>query len=204
MQTKRKFEQRVLIKNILSTYKKANTGDILAGSFYTEAYNFAIQMSNKYGIEVEKVAGIIAVLSPGTKWEQNKKDTESFLRGKRTGLTTYGQFIEKAVRVIECEDINQIFDIVFNKQGQKTSSFYLNILQDQQAVTIDRHAYRIAVGDTGSGGVRLTPNQYNTIASAYIEAAKKIRIPAPELQAITWNVFKRTNDRGNFIETAPF
>ena len=190
-----------MVRNICKAYKLAEYCDIQAGNFYTEAYSFAVELANKYAVDVEKVAGIIAVLSPGTAWDVNKRDAAAFLAGKRTGFSTYSQFIQKAVQILHAENNDQIFDIVFGKQGQKTASFYLNILLDQQAVTVDRHAYRIAVGDTGAGGIRLTRDQYNRIAAAYVDASNKLRVPAPKLQAITWNVFKRINDRGRYAET---
>jgi len=140
----------------------------------------------------------MAVLSPGTFWEQNVKDTEAFLKGKRSGFATYGQFVTKAIEITKTTNETEIYEIVYGKQGYKTASFYLNILGYSNTITIDRHAYRIATGDTGAGGVRMTENQYKKIESAYILAGNKLKINPVVLQAIVWNKFKRDNDRGKF------
>ena len=77
----------------------------------------------------------------------------------------------------------------------------MNIIGRTNVVTIDRHAYRIALNDNGAGRVRMTANQYKVFEDAYLLAARQIGIESTELQAVTWHWFKRVNDRGNYLES---
>lgn len=195
-----KLDTNILSKNIVKYYGKAEKVDIQAGNFYSLAGSICQDLSTKYNVNKVNIAGIMAVLSPGTFWEQNVKDTEAFLKGKRSGFATYGQFVEKAKNILQAKSEEEIYEIAFGKQGHKTASFFLNIIGNYTVVTIDRHAYRVALGDTGAGGVRMTTGQYKKIEAAYILAARKLSINPVVLQAVTWHQFKRLNERGNYSE----
>lgn len=213
---KRTINATICSKNILKAYKQCTSEDIEAGNFYRDAYDFCLLNANKYGKTVEQVAGITAVLSPGANWLQNKVDTVKFLKGVRSGFTTYPAFLPKAIAINNltggsASDSAIIFDLVYGKQGQKTASFFLNMTGNLAVVTVDRHAYRVAMGEKGAGSIRVTVKQYETIQAAYTIAANKLRIAPCVLQAITWAWFKRVNNRGNITiteettsEDAPF
>ena len=47
-----------------------------ATEWYWQAHLFAGELASEYGITVAKAAAVMSVLSPGVKWEQNKKDAK--------------------------------------------------------------------------------------------------------------------------------
>lgn len=157
-------------------------------NWYATAHNFCVQLSTKYETPLNKVCAIMSALSPATNYEQNKKDTENFLKVQKGIIkgykcTTYGQNVEKA-KEIYASAIDPI-NFFSMKTGPKTYNFYLNVLnpKDATAVTIDRHAYAIATGKKYSG---LGKVAYEKIARKYSLAAKKLNLLPLELQAILW------------------
>lgn len=185
------------MKNLSIIYSKISPEVREAGAlWYKEARDFTIVLSNRYSIDRAKVTGILSALSPGTNYDQNKKDCEQLIK-LQLGLiqsakfTTYGQNVLKAKKIFSSDKDPLTF---FNpKTGFKTYSFYLNILNpdSNEHVTIDRHAYSIATGETYSG---LTVKQYLTIADHYKSHANKLGILACDLQAVLWVNYRIQND----------
>lgn len=170
-------------------------------NWYKEANQFCAQVSKKYDVPLNKVCAIMSALSPATNYEQNKKDTENFIKLQKKLIrkykcTTYGQNVNKA-KLIYLSDSDPI-EFFSMKTGAKTYNFYLNILNPNcdKSVTIDRHAYKIATGKPYSG---LTKVNYEKIAQKYINAAKKLNLLPLELQAVLW-VDYRKREVNNFKE----
>jgi len=179
------------MKNLIRLYNESP--DFSGLNWYFEANSFAQSVANKYSLPLNKVCGMFSALSPGTNYEQNKKDLIAMIeinQGiKRKGykFVTYGQNILKAQNIYN--DILEP-DNAFNpKTGAKTYNFYYNILlpDSPEYCTIDRHAYRIATGKEYNS---LTPKQYRDIAGHYVKAANKIGILPNQLQAILWVNFR--------------
>jgi hypothetical protein len=174
-----------LVKLFLSIDESAKAEGL---AWYATAHKFCVQVSVKYEVPLNKVCAIMSALSPATNYEQNKKDTENFIRLQKGIInaykcTTYGQNVAKAKSIFESDSDPLTFFSV--KTGPKTYNFYLNVLdpKGETAVTIDRHAYAIATGKEYKG---LAKAQYEKIARQYTLAAKKLGLLPLELQAILW------------------
>ena len=78
----------------------------------------------------------------------------------------------------------------------------MNILLPEypEYVTVDRHAYRIAIGDKGRhGAVAIGIKRYREISIAYKKASEQTMLTVVELQAVVWCKYKN-----ELIKETPF
>jgi len=190
------------VRNIVETHRRANEEFRKGGaSWYPRANELATQIGQG---NTERGAGIIAALSPLTSWESNIKKAHEVVN---TGTTTHlsPDAISKAQRIHQGEHPLDVLG------GNKVRSFYQNIQDPSNAepVTIDRHAYDIAMGRpfVGLGGkskrnITVGPSghkpmsedlglsakkRYEHFSEAYRRASGELEIPTPNVtQAITW------------------
>lgn len=190
------------MRNLVKLY---NQSDKSGKDWYRQANEFCRSVATKYDIELPVVCAILSALSPGTNWEVNKRDCEGLIVANKGGkyrfrFTTYGQNVIKAQRIYKGE--LSPFEAFNPKTGAKTYNFFLNVLNPENPVpvTIDRHTYTVATGETYKG---LTPKQYGLIVEHYHKAASKLGILASELQAVLW-VSYREKENISFEIQAPF
>lgn len=164
--------------------------------WYKDANDFVTMTGLHYGISTDKVAQIVAILSPGSKWPRNKTDTWLLLSWatlseeqiKALPFNTYKANVMKAWRVYH--DKEQL-----TEKSKKTYAFYRNIMLDPDYVTVDRHAIT-AIGGTkflakiasksAKGAYSLTEHRYKLAANAYKNMANKYNLTPYQLQAIVW------------------
>lgn len=178
--------------------------------WYARAMIAAQTISNSTGVNVNKVAGVIAALSPNNRWERNLIDAENvckvFVNGDvddvmNVKVCTYGKMLVKAVKVLQCDKVSEIPTIL---NGRKIRAFYECIVGKSDAVVVDGHAYSIWIGE------RLTMKQvpnigiklYANITADYIQATQEINakfnanlLPF-QVQAITWVAWRRLHSVG--------
>ena len=194
------------VSNIVGTYLLSNSVEKSAGeSWYSRAMFAAQSIANSTGVDVCKVAGVIAALSPNNRWERNLIDAENvckvYISGdvddvRQVKVCTYGKMLEKAIAVLECDSETEIPTIL---NGRKIRAFYECIMGYKESVVVDGHAYSIWIGE------RLTMKQvpnigvklYANITADYIAATKEINdkfnthLMPFQVQAITWVVWRR-------------
>lgn len=186
-----KYSENTLVKNILRVYDATNEHQRY--DWYSEAHNFAIELSKSSGYSVAQCCGVIAAFSPLKRWNENKKIARAFLdHGIVDGLHTR-VFIGKAKSIIHymesdgCE-LTYISQVL---RGEKIKAFFHNILKPActENVTIDRHAICIAIGRK-YGEIKINNSQYRQIKAAYIKAANKLQISPIKLQSATWLIWR--------------
>lgn len=197
---------------IIKAYKYAQKNRLVkrGKDWYKEAFKFALYLSNTYHISTDKSCAIIAALSPGITWEQNKKDAEELARMYDLNLhneamthyyfSTYSHNVLKAIEILNAD--KEPIEFFNNKKcGFKTRHFYLNVYKpaENTGVTIDRHAAAIAQGENKSEKKGLHRKAYYDLAGQYISAAKKLNLMPHELQAITWVAYKHAQDNNEEI-----
>jgi hypothetical protein len=191
------------IRNILKVYRRATADDVANGlEWYDRAARYAKVISTKYSIHRHTVIGVMAALSPNNRWERNVKDTEHMIQAwvEREDLTDfkvscYNTMKAKAWSILE-DDLTDDDDILTRLNGQKIRSFYSNI-RGLTEVTIDGHAYNIALGirqGLTSDKTNMGKKLYREMQSAYVKAAKRVGVKPHELQAITWTTWKREHN----------
>lgn len=169
-------------ENVLAVWESSNDSHRESGlNWYAFAHAFARDIADG---DIVRGAGVIAALSPQKEWGLNMRlAARAFDTGIATGNT--GPCNDKANAILAGAD-----PLAVMGNGLKTRNFYLNILdpEGREAVTIDRHAYDVALGKRAVGNKRysLTPTRYAAFASAYIAAADVAGILPHQMQAVTW------------------
>lgn len=191
------------VRNILRVYRMATPDDMRDGiEWYARAKREAQSISQRLGLPVSTVVGVMAALSPNNRWERNKVDAfnmcSAYVKGLYIGdfkVSTYFRMKVKAWSILE-DSLTDDEDILSRLNGQKIRSFYSNIMGLDE-VTVDGHALNIARGvrvgltdDATNIGVRL----YRELQAAYVRAAKRAGVKPHEMQAITWTVWKRIHN----------
>lgn len=171
--------------NILSAYSRATSEERSNGmAWYDYAHKVALRIANG---NLELGAAMLAVTSPMQKWERNVIVAEHAF--------TYGfpypgmkSIMSKVIRLLEGEEPSTVVN------GEKTTSFFNNIVNPNGSqVTIDRHAYDIAVGQIHTDKTRpsITKKMYAEFSEAYRAAADELGMVTLELQAVTWVAWRR-------------
>ena len=178
------------MKNLLKLLTDSREGI----NWYREANQFCSGIAFEHNLPLPVVVGILSAMSPGTSWEQNKKDAVNLIKvngnahTKQFRFTTYGANVIKAQKIFSgslssSEAFNQ-------RTGPKTYNFYHNILNPDVDgyVTIDRWAYKIATGEPYTG---IHFAKYERVADHYRKFAVKAGLLVSELQAILWVEFRK-------------
>jgi hypothetical protein len=184
--------------NILGVYLQSTTIERQKGKdWYTQASRYIRAIAERYNCTEEAIAGVVAALSPNTKWEKNLEAAEKLVHAY-----TYGTPLQTLRLPCYKKNVMKAWDILHGESplnvlgGLKVRSFYLclsNTSIFNQHVCIDGHAYCVAHGlRLGVKQVpRVTPNLYYSLAGDYQIVAKLLRARPCELQAITWLTWKR-------------
>jgi len=141
---------------------------------------------------MERVAFVVATLSPALSWKANKESAEAFFQ-EWAGLpatarqTAYGANVAKCWAYMAQGELRQ-------PTGRKVSAFYKNLLGDYSVVTIDRHAIRAARWgkrdmDKESGTQDICKQEFDIITQAYILAANMVGEKPARFQAKIWSLF---------------
>lgn len=195
--------------NILKVWRMATEGERANGErWYFDANQFASDLARRYDFTIEQAAGVIAALSPNVAWLHNRIDAETLLDAARSGrsidsfkVRAYGANKLKAWRMAQGESPDAVLG------GPKVKAFYANILDPHhsEAITIDTHAYSIWRGK------RFTTNESPTeqraifgpavlrdAAEDYKSLAAKLGIKPWQLQATTWETWRRIHLTGKY------
>lgn len=173
-------------ENVLTVWESATDAHRDSGmAWYGAAHEFALEIS---GGDITRGAGVLAALSPNKAWDVNMRlAARAFLDGSASG--TLGNAVGKANAILGGSDP---LDVLGN--GLKTRNFYLNIARPgcPEAVTIDRHAYDVALAERNPDNKRLglTPTRYAAFAETYREAAMAVGVLPLQMQAVTWEAWR--------------
>ena len=186
---------------------------VSACRWYSDAHAWADSLATAFGLPVETVVGVVAALSPLNGWESQLEWTPRILRAwgdvdRSRAVETAGGWIpgpglgankRKAARILSGEAPLSVLG------GSKVRAFFANIMGDETAVCVDRHAWAIATGDV-AGDVSITAKRYRETVAAFTCAAANLRAAFPALsdvltpagvQALTW-VWWRDNKGDRF------
>ena len=205
------------IRNIIAVYDLAAAGEVTEGlDWYDRAHRIADRLSSQYNVDIELAAGVIAALSPNNRWERNVVDAENVIRAYIAGtdddvmnvkVCTYGKMKAKAVQILDQGNFTDAADIATILNGQKITAFFWCIMQSEDHVCIDGHAYSIWFGDRLT--MKEVPNigkrLWSNIEEDYVAATDIInerdewktpdqdnaRLSPYQVQAITWCAWRR-------------
>ncbi len=188
MASNKELDQRTLRRNIRNVLAQATAEQRQEGrAWYQAAHTFAIGLSERYDVSVRQACGIIAALSPQTKWARNMQLADTMCRTGRARTLGNGWHPARAIY-----DGADPLDIL---HGLKTRAFFGNIVDPEHStdVTIDRHACDLACGLRRGDAYRPELRKvggYDELARAYRAVAKRLGMPAHVLQATTWLIWR--------------
>lgn len=177
-------------------YDLASPAQIADGlTWYNKAHTLTVLLAMRYDVTPWQAAQVIAVLSPQKKWDVNKREASALFNEHFNGITpAFGIFATRRT-IDECHAIMRGSWSLPAKRI-KTYSFADNIAYiDSDAVTIDRHALRVAYDDTSAAIDKVGIRQYKEAREAYKQVAASLGIKAYQLQAITWVTYKAKVNR---------
>ena len=187
-------------KHIQAVLDLSSAADVAEGlAWYRTANTAAIELSDRYGIDVTTACGVIAALSPRNKWTRNLIDAENLINVYVTAgadacnevkVCTFGKNKAKAISILASIPTLDVVESILS--GPKLKEFFRCII-GQDDVCIDGHAYSIWFGD------RITLNKVPSIGVKlrrqikwdYLFVAEKNNLTGYELQAITWVTHRR-------------
>ena len=187
-------------KHIQAMLDLASAADVVEGkAWYQTAQQAAIELSDRYSIDVTTACGVIAALSPRNKWTRNLIDAENLINVYVTAgadacsevkVCTFGKNKAKAISILDCIPTLDVVEGILS--GPKLKEFFRCII-GQDDVCIDGHAYSIWFGDritlanVPSIGVKLR----RQIKTDYLAVANTNNLTGYEVQAITWVAHRR-------------
>lgn len=204
--------RRVAILRIRGFVRRATDSERCDGAaWYPTARSIAEGIAVETGYSTRQVAGVIAALSPGLRWERNvicarliclwqraggrrrKPGEFLFHEGLEPVVETYTyENVRRTVRILAGEDPSDVLS------GQKVVPFYLSILNpetESQAVLDGHIANALRGEDAGLREVKsITVGEYRAWSDAFRYVAAADGSTVPTLQATVWLVHKREKD----------
>lgn len=199
------------IDNIRSFYDRASDQDIIDGrTWYPSMARIMREHATISGLRVAQCAAVYAATSINMPWARNLALAAQAIHDYEAGYIalrnggTLTMVVDKVRRIIASNDDADINIILTSdKNNRKIVSFARNLIDDDEEVTVDRWAYRIATNFEGCECTRSnthgcgkvpTGAEYINIANAYRAVAKLVNERALDLQAITWCVVRGTGE----------
>lgn len=193
---------------IRDAYAAASADDIRKGrDWYPTAGRIVLALAEWSGMAPDRLAAMVAALSPRNPWRWNVQDAAAFSLAVMSGddmptATTFGQNRRTAWTLGHG-------DADWKSAALKVRSFAANILGDEDAVTVDVWAVRVAT--RGAESAVKNDGQYRAIADAYRTVAAEVGETPRDLQAITWVAAeriglgsKRRGQHGKVCKTGTF
>jgi len=191
------------VENIINKYREASPSFVEGGhQWYEKAHEEATKLGKG---DTKRGAGIIAALSPLNDWERNVKEAKELVKTGNVKSALLPANVAKAQRIHAGEPPEEVLG------GHKVTNFFQNIHDpnNKSPVTIDRHAYDIAMGRpfAGTGKPKnleelKVPRQTGTMSQdlglssmgryqhfvrAYQHAAGELNVDVPnKVQATSW------------------
>lgn len=180
--------------NILAAYNQATPIEIEQGkAWYWEAHEAASRLHPDTRI----ATAIVAALSPGLRWERNIEAARRVIVGESLdGIgVRYTANIKKAYRLLHGESVENVL-FAGKRSGSKVRAFWACLFNplDWFNCVIDGHAFGIwnneripldAVPNLDRNGL------YSRIATDYTRVADRLGLLPNQIQAITWQTWRR-------------
>lgn len=190
-----------MVDNILDVYAHATDSEVISGKYWYSSANAIC-----WGLDPVmpiRAAGVIAALSPRLHWDKNVAYARLAYNLKGYDITDIvndtpgGNYLpvmkNSAIKAMAIVNGAHPRDIL---GGPKTKAFWDNISRpwDSAAVTVDKHAFDIAMNErTGYHTAAFNAKTYGIVAEAYRLAANELDLIPHQVQAITWEAWRNMN-----------
>lgn len=182
-----------MTRRLLRTFDRADANTVIAGvRWYPLAHATCEAISRQYGVPVDTVARVVAVLSPNMSWKGNITCTRKVLDGWTAGVPA--SEVKAGLRT----NVRKAFEILNGNPdaltGPKVTNFYRNIMGETGIVTVDSWAMRAATGRPHTARDVPTATERAAITLAYTRAAARRGVCPRDFQAIVWTVIRGSAD----------
>ena len=164
-------------------------------SWYADAHYYCAALSQEFSVPLPAVVGALAVMSPQTEWNENKRAVRAVLATGSFSGQVYPANVKKALRLVAGERFEDVTGA--SRYGHKVRAFYDNILRcdESEEVTVDTHAIRAAFNSADVPERELrwvfeSNKGYETLRSAYQHVAQKLGARPLHFQAAIWLLTK--------------
>lgn len=183
------------VQNILNVFDTATARQIADGaSWYDVAHAAAMDIGDG---NLNMGAGMLAALSPRKEWTLN---VIAAYEVKLHGNKAKGMLPDSRKKAVAIRDGASVMSEIGKRKdtGKKVRAFY-EAIRNPRAIfataVIDRHAVSVWVGETQTDKqlekLQLK-GQYETIATAYAEAASLRNVTVHTMQAVTWVTWRES------------
>jgi hypothetical protein len=195
-------EHRHYVRRILERYDAADDATRAAGAAWYDGARLEaerIAALAPAGVGPVRAAGVIAALSPRTRWAENLQAAEESagaaarvagaeralwgplaIEGAVFGATGWYGLDDPRRKAAAILEGRAPLDVL---GGPKVRAFFRNICGDRRAVTIDVWAARAAAGRWHNS---ISPYLYRRLERAYVDAADRRGVDPRALQAAVW------------------
>jgi hypothetical protein len=179
------------VKNIINIYNAATEEERdFFHNWYNNAQQTCINLANEYSVDPQLVYAIVAVLSPGNRFNRNIVAAENLLRNELFGeqnpvSTNNRRNAEKAAQIFRTKSLEFV-------TGPKVSVFFKSLMtpkEFKERLVLDGHAVSMWIGEKLPVKKIKIPNR-EQILTDFQSAADCLGIAVQELQAVTWFVWK--------------
>lgn len=178
---------RKTVARILEVWDSASATNREDGAqWYPLHTQLVIRLSRDWYVSEEHAAAVLSHLSPRVQWDKAIAAAPVILSGQRpSGIL--------GDRIEACQQALRAVDPLTTFGGPKTRNFYLNLIGDLDAVTVDVWAWRIALGEHDVK-VESRAGVYDAVAHCYRLAAAKRGVRPSTMQAATWCALRGRSD----------
>jgi hypothetical protein len=182
---------------LVRAYKRTTERErILGQRFYLDAHLYCAGLAYNWGISTEKVAGVVAALSPNNSWLNNRQSAEALLRGDDNGVRSYRRDHIKALWILNDADI---YEVLNPYTAPKTHAFF-QLLWDGNSnlhICIDGHMANIINGTIKPmKGQNISREEYRRWTSLVLIAAGMFDVDGSVFQATLWIAWRAGLNRG--------
>ena len=178
------------VENIKAVYNQATPEEKeYWGRWYHNAKADVEELASQFGLPFPVMAAIVAVLSPGNKWNGNLLAAEKLLKGDAK-INAYPRQAARALQILKTGDTKLV-------TGPKVTVFYKSLMDPasvEKDMVLDGHAINIWRGEKAAlKGLRnpSTKERAQMVAD-YQKAAEELGVPVQAVQATTWYIWKYT------------
>lgn len=178
------------VHNIVTVYNQATPEEKeYWGKWYHNAKSDVEDLALAFKLPFPVAAAIVAVLSPGNKWNSNLSAAEKLLKGEEK-INAYPRQVIRAKEILKKGDTNLV-------TGPKVTVFFKSLMDPssvEKDMVLDGHAINIWRGakENLKGLKNPSTKERAQMIQDYQEAAKQLGVPVQAVQATTWYIWKYT------------
>ena len=178
------------VHNIVTVYNQATPEEKeYWGKWYHNAKSDVEDLALAFKLPFPVAAAIVAVLSPGNKWNGNLSAAEKLLRGEEK-INAYPRQVLRAKEILKKGDTKLV-------TGPKVTVFFKSLMDPssvEKDMVLDGHAINIWRGakENLKGLKNPSTKERAQMIQDYQEAAKQLGVPVQAVQATTWYIWKYT------------